>query len=93
MTAAGFTHASKVMPLVRSSDVAFGIVTREFVPLNTRAFPNLAELVQVVFDTVPRLPFPDKSLTTYRCLRQRSTRQPVPQQSIASQRWPGLSTG
>src|SRR6476646_901044 len=63
VTVDGLTQASSVMPLVRCSDVESGIVTRELVPLNDSAPPNLPAVDQVVFETVPLFPFPDESAT------------------------------
>jgi hypothetical protein len=51
------------MLVVRCKDVASLTVTRALVPLNTRAFPYLPEVVQVAFVIVPVFPFPDESDT------------------------------
>src|SRR5258706_9995830 len=59
----GYTHASSVMPVVSRSEVAFGIVTRALVPLNTSALPNLPDVVQVAPLIVPVLPLPEISAT------------------------------
>jgi hypothetical protein len=61
--AAGFTHASNVNAFVRCSEALSGIVTFALVPLKTSADPNFPFAVQVVFATVPLLPFPDESET------------------------------
>src|SRR5438309_7327088 len=58
-----FTHAAGVIPVVRSSDDESGTVTRLFVPLNEYAPPYLPADVQVAFETVPLLPWPDRSVT------------------------------
>src|SRR5580658_10740772 len=63
LTTVGYTQASIVMPVLRSSEGASGIVMSEFVPLNTRAFPYLPDVVQVALVIVPVLPFPERSLT------------------------------
>src|SRR5262245_8613616 len=62
-TAVGLTHASSVMPVVRSSELASGTLTRLLVPLNDSAPPYLPLVDQVVFDVVPTLPLPEKSVT------------------------------
>src|SRR3982750_2556722 len=59
----GFTQASRVMPLVRSSDDAAGTVTTELVPSNESALPCLPADDQVVFASVPVLFLPEASLT------------------------------
>ena len=63
MTVDGLTHASSVIPVVRCSEAASGIVTSAFVPLNCSALPNLPVVAQVAFAIVPLLPFPDASVT------------------------------
>ena len=63
MTVDGLTQASSVIPVVRCSDAASGIVTSALVPLNCNALPNLPDVDQVAFVIVPLLPFPDASAT------------------------------
>src|SRR5438132_977591 len=62
-SAAGLTQPSSVIPVVRSSDAASGIVTHELAPLNERAPAYLPALDQVALETVPALPLPDQSVT------------------------------
>src|SRR5262245_39474208 len=59
----GLTHASRVMPVLRSSDGASVIVTRALAPLNIRAFPNFPVDAHVAPLMVPVLPLPDASAT------------------------------
>ena len=59
----GFTHASSVIPVVRSSDAASATVTHALVPLNESAEPNLPDAVHVALEIVPVLPCPDASVT------------------------------
>jgi hypothetical protein len=59
----GNTHASSVIPVVRSRDAESFTVTRAFVPLNSNALPNFPALVQVAVPTEPAFPFPDASAT------------------------------
>src|ERR1700690_3096944 len=63
VTEEGFTHASSVIPAPRCREAESLIVTRELDPLKTRAFPNLAAPVHVVFVRVPVFPLPDESAT------------------------------
>src|SRR5437868_1224097 len=63
VTVDGFTHASSVIPVVRCRETESLIVTRELDPLNTRAPPNLPEVVHVALVTVPTFPMPDESAT------------------------------
>src|SRR6267142_1489422 len=58
----GFTHASMVIPLVRSSDAASATVTHALVPLNDSALPYLPAVVHVALEIVPVLFCPDASL-------------------------------
>src|SRR5262245_2891258 len=58
----GYTHASSVRPVVRSSDALSGTVTKVLVPLNTSELPNWP-VVHVPFATVPLLFAPDESVT------------------------------
>src|SRR5712691_9493563 len=62
-SALGLTHASRVIPVVRSSEVESGIVTRLDVPLNESAPPKRPALDQDVVATVPALPVPEASAT------------------------------
>jgi hypothetical protein len=57
----GLTHASMVMPVVRSRLAASAIVTQLVVPLNESALPKRPELFQVAPLIVPVLPLPDAS--------------------------------
>src|SRR5436309_4148390 len=61
LIADGFTHASSVMALARSSELESFTVTQLFVPLNDRALPNLPFAAQVAFEIVPLFPLPDAS--------------------------------
>jgi hypothetical protein len=58
----GFTHASTVAPVVRSSDDESGTVTIELDPLKLSALPYLP-LVNEVLLAVPWLPAPELSAT------------------------------
>src|SRR5215471_15824199 len=60
-TVDALTHASSVIPLVRSSEAASGIVTRLELPLNCSAPPYLPAVDHVAFWTVPSLLLPDES--------------------------------
>ncbi len=57
----GNTQASSVTPLVSCKEGELGIVTRELVPLKTRALPNRPALVQVAPLMVPWLLLPEES--------------------------------
>src|SRR4051812_14211414 len=59
----GLTHASIVMPVVRSSEFASATVTQSLVPLNESAEPNLPPAFHVAPETVPVLLLPDASVT------------------------------
>src|SRR4051812_32739576 len=59
----GFTHASNVIAVVSRRAGESRMVTRELVPLNTRAWPNLPAVVHVALAIVPVPPFPDASET------------------------------
>jgi hypothetical protein len=61
--ALGFTHASSVMPLLRSSEPESGIVTEALDPSNDSAGPNLPEAFHVVPEVLPLFPVPDASVT------------------------------
>src|SRR5438309_2339442 len=60
----GSTQASRVMPLVRCSEAASATVTREVVPLNDRALPNLPAVDQLALVIAPLLPLPERSPST-----------------------------
>src|SRR5947209_15831895 len=57
---AGFTHASSVIPFVRSSDALSGTVTQLLTPSNARALPK-RPAVHLVLVSVPVFPSPDAS--------------------------------
>ena len=59
----GRTHASSVIPVVRSSEFESATVAAAFEPLNESALPNLPEPrpAHAVLESVPLLPFPDRS--------------------------------
>ena len=59
--AAGLTHASTVMPVVRSSEALSLIATELLLPLNDSAPPYLPAAVHVVPEVEPLLPVPDPS--------------------------------
>src|SRR5690348_16168904 len=61
--AAGLTHASSVMPVVRLRTALCATVTQLLEPLNVRALPNFPALFQVAPVIDPALPFPDESAT------------------------------
>src|SRR5438034_3318197 len=63
LTLLGYTHASRVIPLVNCSDAALLMVTKALVPLNVKALLYLPEVVQVAPVMVPLFPLPDTSLT------------------------------
>src|SRR5262245_48974033 len=60
-SASGSTHASRVIALVRFSDVELLIVTQLLTPLNESAWPNLLG-AHVALVIVPVLPLPDVSV-------------------------------
>ena len=61
-SAAGFTHASSVMPVVRSSEALSATLTEPLLPLNASALPNLPALAQLAPpSTEPILPLPERS--------------------------------
>src|SRR5438094_8447086 len=64
LTLLGYTHASRVIPLVNCSDAAFLMVTKALVPLNVKALPYLPEVVHVAPLIVPLFSLPDASFTT-----------------------------
>jgi len=58
----GFTQASRVMPVVRSSELESGILTRSLTPSKRSAFPYLPVVTQTgPFVNVPAFEFPDES--------------------------------
>src|SRR2546421_3908854 len=57
------THASTVIPVVRSSSGASGTVITLLVPLNEYAPPYLPAEIHVAPETVPALPLPETSAT------------------------------
>jgi hypothetical protein len=59
----GKSHASSVIPVVRSSEFESLTVTRALVPLKDKAFPYFPEVVQVAVPIVPVFPLPDASVT------------------------------
>jgi hypothetical protein len=61
LVALGRTHASTVIPVVRSRLAESGIVTQLLVPLNESAPPKRPEALQVAPLIVPVLPLPDAS--------------------------------
>jgi hypothetical protein len=63
LTVVGYTHASRVIPLVNCNDAASFTVTRALVPLNVNALPYLPEVVHVALPIVPLFPLPDTSVT------------------------------
>src|SRR5476649_1230461 len=63
IAAAGFTQASTVKPVVRSSDVESGTETQLELPLNVSAPPNRPDVDQAVFSVDPVLFCPDASPT------------------------------
>src|SRR5919204_1590218 len=60
-SAEGFTHASSVIPLVRSSEFESATVTSVFVPLNESAPSVWPAIDHVPFAIVPLLPVPERS--------------------------------
>src|SRR4051812_552786 len=59
----GLSHASSVIPVVRSSEDESRTVTQAFVPLKDSAPPYLPAAVQVALASVPLLFLPDVSFT------------------------------
>ena len=59
----GYTHASKVTPLLRSRESESLTVTKSE-PLKERALPFLAVVVRAAPVIVPALPLPETSATT-----------------------------
>ena len=62
-SATGLIHASIVIPVVRSSSGASGIVTMLEEPLKDSAPPYLPAAVQAAFTIVPVFPLPEASAT------------------------------
>src|SRR5690242_14377351 len=60
----GSTHASRVIPALKSSDALSATDTRLDEPLNETAPPYLPAFDQAPFSTVPLLPRPEVSDTT-----------------------------
>src|SRR5262245_56643692 len=63
LTVDELTHASSVMPFVRSSDDESAMLTSDEVPLNCSAPPYLPDFDHVPFCTVPSFLLPDESAT------------------------------
>ena len=61
VVAVGRTHASSVIPVVRSSDAVSAIVTRSLTPSNVRAPPFLPAVVQLGPEIEPAFPLPEES--------------------------------
>ena len=59
----GFTHASTVMPVERSSELASGTVTQSPAPLKDSAPPKRPEAVRVAPLIVPALAWLEVSVT------------------------------
>ena len=57
----GITHASSVIPVVRSSEFASGTVTQSLTPSKLNAAPNLPAPVHTGPEIAPAFPFPDES--------------------------------
>ncbi len=58
---AGCTHASSVIPVVRSSEFESGTVTQSFAPSKRRAWPKRPIGTRTGPPSVPWLPVPDES--------------------------------
>src|SRR6476659_361981 len=63
VTLVGFTHASSVIAVARRRTGESLTVTRELMPLNTSALPNLPDVVHAALAMVPVPPLPDASAT------------------------------
>src|SRR5690348_11207213 len=83
VTLLGSTQASRVIPVVRCSEAASGMVTMEEVPLKDRASPYLPAVDQVALLIVPLLPLPDLSVTVV----------PVPSSKAYAATSPGFAVG
>ena len=59
--AVGKTHASSVMPLVKSRLATSLTLTRLLVPLKDKFFPNFPDVFQVAPPMVPLFPLPEAS--------------------------------
>src|SRR5262245_18195053 len=75
----GLTQASRVIPVVRSSELASAIVTRSLTPSNDRAPPYFPAVDQVAPEMVPLLPNPEVSFTVgpLPSLKPRASTSPV----------------
>src|SRR5215831_151343 len=62
-SALGCTHASSVIPVVRSSEFESGTVTLSLTPSNERALPCLPPALQTAPETVPLFAEPEASAT------------------------------
>src|SRR3954447_19041636 len=60
-SADGFTQASSVIPVVRSSELESGTVTRVLVPLKDSAPPECPPIDHVPAAIVPLFPVPERS--------------------------------
>src|SRR5439155_80447 len=63
LRAVGFTHASSVIPVDRSSDAASATVTQLLTPLKLSADPKRPDVVRVAPLIVPVLLLPERSMT------------------------------
>ena len=63
VTADGRTHASSVMPVVRSSEATSATVTRSLTPSNDSARPKRPAVERVAPEIVPVFELPDESVT------------------------------
>src|SRR5678810_738470 len=63
LTSVGLTHAARVMAEERWSDEESTMSTRLLVPLNDKALPYFPDGDQVAPIIVPRLLFPEASIT------------------------------
>ena len=61
--ASGRTHASNVIPDVKSNDAESATVTQSSTPSNDNARPNRPPVTRAAPDTVPTFPRPDESVT------------------------------
>src|SRR5918992_2407284 len=80
-SAVGFTHASSVMPVARSSEGLSGTVTQLLEPSNVSAPPNRPIGAQPVAVAVPWLPNPEASATV----------APAPSLKAYAATWPGAA--
>ena len=63
MLTVGYTQASSVMPVVRSSDAESLMVTQSLTPSKERALPKRPWVIRVAPLMVPVLPLPEPSTT------------------------------